>query len=87
MMILNWIHGSRSREFALGAGSLYSSSVPSQQDICMLSPTSRVPMTAAGAQIGSPEHNFIPITVYSTRFENRSALASRQSRILLYCCL
>jgi hypothetical protein len=49
MMILNWIHGSRSREFGLGSGSLYNSSVPPQQDICMLSATCRVPMTVAGA--------------------------------------
>jgi len=48
-MISNWIRGSRTREFGLGSDSLYNSSVPPQQDICMLSATSRVPMTAAGA--------------------------------------
>jgi hypothetical protein len=49
MMILNRIHGNGSREFALGSDSLYNSSVPPQHDICVLSPTCRVPMTAAGA--------------------------------------
>jgi hypothetical protein len=49
MIILNWIHECRSREFGFGSDSLYNSSVPPQQDICMLSPTCRVPVTAAGA--------------------------------------